>query len=53
VKLASFVERAGDRITIVAGGSIMPENVRALIDRTHVKIVHGRTFRGMVDAVGA
>lgn len=52
-KLASFVERAGDRITIVAGGSIMPENVRALIDRTAVKIVHGRTFKGMVAALGA
>ncbi len=52
-KLASLVERAHDRIMIVAGGSIMPANVRALIDRTQVKMVHGRTFRGMVAAVGA
>jgi len=47
--LSSLVKQAGDRITIVAGGSIAPDNVRDLIARTGVTIVHGRAFRGMID----
>lgn len=47
-KLASLVEQAGDRITIVAGGSIAPDNVLDLVRKTGVRIVHGRAFRGML-----
>jgi copper homeostasis protein len=52
-RLASLVERAHDRIAIVAGGSITPENVGALLQTARVPIVHGRTYRGMVEAVAA
>jgi copper homeostasis protein len=52
-RLASLVERAHDRIAIVAGGSITPENVVDLLQRARVPIVHGRTYRGMVAAVSA
>lgn len=49
--LASLVKQAGDRITILAGGSIAPDNVIDLVERTGVRIVHGRAFRGMLHGV--
>jgi len=49
--LASLVKQAGDRITIVAGGSIAPDNVIDLVGKTGVRIVHGRAFRGMLRSV--
>ena len=52
-RIKHLVERAGDRIGIVAGGSINAENVGALIRSTGVQIVHGRAFSGLAGAVGA
>jgi copper homeostasis protein len=46
-RLRQLVERAGDRIGIIAGGSITRENVRALVDATGVRVVHGRAFEGL------
>jgi copper homeostasis protein len=46
-RLRALVERAGDRIEVIAGGSVTPENVVALVERTGVRAVHGRAFRGM------
>ena len=52
-RIKHLVERAGDRIGIIAGGSIDAENVGALVKGTGVQIVHGRAFGGMAVAVGA
>lgn len=46
-RLRSLVERAGDRIGIIATGSITSENVRQLVERTGARQVHGRAFRGL------
>ncbi|MCX5765818.1 MAG: copper homeostasis protein CutC [Gemmatimonadetes bacterium] len=51
-RLKSLVERAGDRICVMAGGSITPANAPALVKETGVKIVHGRTFRGLPQSLG-
>ena len=51
-RIRHLVERAGDRIGIIAGGSITAGNVGALIRGTGVQIVHGRSFSGMAEAVG-
>ncbi len=51
-RIRHLVERAGDRIGIIAGGSITAGNVGALIQGTSVQIVHGRSFSGMAEAVG-
>jgi copper homeostasis protein len=51
-RIKHLVERAGDRIGIIAGGSITSGNVGALIQGTGVQIVHGRSFSGMAEAVG-
>ena len=52
-RIKHLVERAGDRIGIIAGGSIDPDNVSALVGSTGAQIVHGRAFSGMAGAVGA
>jgi copper homeostasis protein len=54
--LASLVTRAGDRISIVAGGSVREHNVRELITRTRVREVHTRLvdearMRRLIDVV--
>jgi copper homeostasis protein len=46
-RLRALVERAGDRIGIIAGGSITAANVREIIARTGARQVHGRAFRGL------
>ena len=43
--LRRMVEMAGDRITILAGGGITPDNVRHIIAATGVKEVHGSCKR--------
>lgn len=40
--LASLVERAGDRLRIVAGGGVRAHNVREIVERTGVSDVHAR-----------
>lgn len=43
--LASLVERAADRITVMAGGSVRDENVREIVAATGVREVHVRLTR--------
>lgn len=40
-RLKELVQRAGGRITILAGSGVRPDNVRALIEHTGVTEVHG------------
>jgi len=49
-RLRSLVERAGDRIAIIAGGAITASNVREVVAKTGVRFVHGRAFRGLAAA---
>jgi copper homeostasis protein len=54
--IAALVDHAGERIAIVAGGSIREHNVRDIIARTAVIEVHSRlvdevSMRSLVDAV--
>ena len=54
--IAALVDRAGSRISIVAGGGIREHNVRDVIARTGVREVHARLvgeaqMRGLVDQV--
>jgi copper homeostasis protein len=54
--IAALVERARERVSIIAGGGIREHNVRKVIDRTGVHEIHGRLvdeaqMRGLVDAV--
>ena len=50
-RLRALVEQAGDRIVIIAAGSITAANAREIIDRTGVRQIHGRAFRGLPAAV--
>ena len=50
-RIKHLVERAGDRINVIAGGSITAANVAALVKKTGVRMVHGRDFAGMPEAV--
>ena len=50
-KLAQLVERAGDRIRIVAGGKITARSVVALAQATGVTAVHAREFLGISDSI--
>ncbi|MBC9034703.1 copper homeostasis protein CutC [Sphingomonas sp. JC676] len=43
--LAKMVEAAGDRLAIIAGSGVTPENVASLIERTGVREVHGSASR--------
>lgn len=52
-QIKHLVDRAHDRIGIIAGGSIDAGNVAALVQETGVRIVHGRAFTGMAEAVAA
>lgn len=49
--LKRLVERAGDRIMIIAGGKVTPANVAGLVKKTGVQMVHGREYAGMLRAV--
>ncbi|MBI2408343.1 MAG: copper homeostasis protein CutC [Gemmatimonadetes bacterium] len=50
-RIKHLVERADDRINVIAGGSITAANVGTLVKKTGVKMVHGRAFMGMAEAV--
>jgi copper homeostasis protein len=50
-RIRELVERAGDRIGIIAGGSVTAANAAELVRSTGVGIVHGRAFRGVPAAV--
>jgi copper homeostasis protein len=50
-RLKHLVERAGDRIGIIAGGKVAPSNVVDLVTKTGVRMVHGREYPGLVAAV--
>lgn len=50
-KLRSLVERAGDRVEIIAGGQVVAGNVVDLVAQTGVRAVHGRAFRGVPQAL--
>ena len=39
--IAAMVQRAGGRLEILAGSGLNPDNVRALIEKTGVRAVHG------------
>jgi copper homeostasis protein len=54
--LARLVERAADRIVIMAGGKVRGHNVRAIVEGSGVREVHARctdvsVVRGIVDAL--
>jgi copper homeostasis protein len=57
--LAAMVERAGDALRIVAGGSVRAHNVAAIVRRSGVREVHARCggdaarIRGIREALGA
>lgn len=51
-QLRQLVTQAAGRIAILAGGSVTPLNVRALLDRSGVHQVHGKAFVGLRAAVG-
>ena len=50
-RIKQLVERAGDRIGVIAGGSITAANAAELVRKTGVGSVHGRAFQGMPAAV--
>jgi copper homeostasis protein len=50
-RLKQLVERAGDRIGVIAGGSITSANAPTLVGVTGVRCVHGRAFEGVAAAV--
>jgi len=56
-ELRAMVRRAGDRLTIVAGGGVRANNAREIVERTGVTELHARCsgdparIRGIVDAV--
>ncbi len=50
-QLKQLVERAGDRIGIIAGGSVTKANAAELVAKTGVRTVHGRAFQGLAAAL--
>lgn len=50
-RIKQLVERAGDRIGIIAGGSITKANAAELVTKTGVRTVHGRAFEGLAASV--
>ncbi len=50
-RIKGLVERAGDRIEIIAGGSITKANAAELVRKTDVRCVHGRAFEGIAAAL--
>ena len=56
-ELRAMVERAADRLVVVAGGGVRATNARAIVERTGVAELHARCggdaarIRGIVDAV--
>jgi copper homeostasis protein len=52
-RLKQLVERAGERIGIIAGGSITKANAANIVRATLVPCIHGRAFEGMAAAVSS
>ncbi|HEV8409763.1 MAG TPA: copper homeostasis protein CutC [Gemmatimonadaceae bacterium] len=52
-RLKQLVERADDRIGIIAGGSITKANAANIVRATLVPCIHGRAFQGMAAAVSS
>jgi len=50
-RIKHLVERAGDRIFVIAGGSIAVGNVADLVKQTGVPMVHASAFEGIAEAV--
>ena len=50
-RIKQLVERAGDRVGIIAGGSITKDNAAELVSRTGVRTIHGRAFDGLTRSV--
>src|ERR1035437_11103933 len=50
-RIKQLVERAGDRIGLIAGGSITAANAAELVKKTGVGSVHGRAFQGVPAAL--
>jgi copper homeostasis protein len=50
-RIRQLVERAGDRVDIIAGGSVTRANAVALVRKTGVHTVHGRAFEGLAASV--
>lgn len=51
-QLRRLVNQSAGRIEILAGGSVTPENVGALLEQSGVTHVHGKAFRGLRAAGG-
>jgi len=52
-RLSALVDQAGERISIMAGSGVTPSNVRALVERTGVREVHGSFSRRVAGVAGA
>jgi len=52
-RIRQLVERAEQRIRVIAAGSITGTDVRALVANTGVTAVHGRAFEGIANALNA
>jgi copper homeostasis protein len=58
-ELQAMVHRAGDRLTVVAGGGVRANNAREIVERTGVTELHARCsadserIRGIVSAVSS
>lgn len=50
-RIRQLVDRAGDRIAIIAGGSVTAANAKELVARTGVRTVHARAFEGLADSL--
>lgn len=50
-RIKSLVERAGDRIGIIAGGSVTAANAATVVRQTGVRVVHARSFKGLPASV--
>ncbi len=50
-RIKELVDRAGDRVGIIAGGSVTKANAADLVKKTGVRTVHGRAFEGVAAAV--
>jgi copper homeostasis protein len=50
-RIRQLVERAGDRVDIIAGGSVTKANAAELVRKTGVHTIHGRAFEGVAAAV--
>ena len=49
ITIAAMVARAGDRLEILAGSGLNPDNVRSLVEKTGVRAVHGSFAAPLAD----